>query len=245
MNIDFGGEANLIWTAFVLWVPRLLAAIIVLIIGWIIAAILGSLTSSALVRVGLNRKVFESPADSFIRRLTHDPARAIGRFVYWLVMIVTITIVIGTLEIPVLTNLVNSIYGYIPNLLSAIIIAAIGLGFSALVSGFVLRWMGDTPTGKVIASVVPIIVISITGFAILEQLKFAPIVVTATYIAIIGSLSLGLALAFGIGGSNAAKQMIDKAYGNSGSAVEQAKQDVQKGRERAEADAKRARRNQT
>lgn len=242
MNIDFAGETTRLVDAFVAFLPRLLTALVVLIIGWVIAAILRSVTTGALIRFGLNRKVFESPADSFVRRLTHDPARAIGSFVYWVIMIITITILIGALNIPVLTNLVNGIYAYVPNLLGAIVILALAFGFSALVSALVLRWMGDTPTGKIVSTVFPIIIMSIAGFAILEQLQLAPIVITSTYIAIIGAVSLGFAIAFGIGGADTARDILANAYGKSQQAMSQAKVDVEKGRRRAENDAQRARR---
>jgi MFS family permease len=239
MNIDIGGEMTKLLDAFVTFIPHLLTAIILFIIGWIIAAILGTITSSALVRTGLNRKVYESPADSFVRRLTYDPARSIGNFVYWVIMIITITIAISALNIPVITGLVNGIYGYVPNLLGAILILALAIGFSALVSSLVLRWMGDTPTGKVVSTVFPVIIMTIAGFAILEQLKLAPIVITSTYIAVVGALALGFAIAFGLGGADTARGILANAYGKGSQAVSQAKHDIEKGRQRAEEDAKR------
>lgn len=225
-----------IWSGFVDWIPNIIGAIVALIIGWIIAMILRSITVGILKRVGLNKRLKESPEGSYIRRLSDDPAQSGGNFIYWLVMIITWTIFISALKVPILTDLINRIYGYVPNLLAAIVILIAALAFSAFFSGLIHRWMGDTPTGKIVSTVVPIIILSISGFAILEQLKIAPIIITSTYIAIIGGISLGFGLAFGLGGKEVAARLLNQAYEKGSRSYGQIRRDVERGSERAERD---------
>ena len=76
---------------------------------------------------------------------------------------------------------------------------------AAAVGGLVARTMGDTPTGKVVGSVVPVLVMAIATFMILNQLQIAPEIVTITYAALIGGVFLAMALAFGLGGREVAR----------------------------------------
>lgn len=242
MEGNVGDEINRLLDAFVAWLPRLVGALVIFLIGWGVAVILRSAVTGMLLRLGLNRRLHESPADNIAHKITRDPARSIGRFVYWLVMIIAITIAIGALEIPVLTGIVAGVYGYVPNVLAAILILAIGIAGASITAAGLRRWMGDTPTGKILSTVLPILIIAVTGFAILEQLKIAPAIVITTYIAIIGSVALGFAIAFGIGGADAAGRIMDSAYDSSAKNLDQAKKDIEKGKERAREDAERAKR---
>jgi hypothetical protein len=72
--------------------------------------------------------------------------------------------------------------------------------------------MGETPTGKVVRSVAPILILAIGTFMVLDQLQIAPQIVTITYAALLGGLSLAMALAFGLGGREPAGQMLSEAY---------------------------------
>lgn len=240
-DVDLSGEIERLFGSFLEWLPRIIGALAIFVIGWLVALLLKSLTVGALVRFGLNKRVFDSPADSFVRRLTHDPARAIGVFIYWLVMIITITIAIGALQIPILTELIRGVYAYVPNLLGAIFILFVALALSAGVSSLVMRWMGDTPTGKIVSTIVPVIIISIAGFAILEELGIAPIIITATYIAVVGAVALGFALAFGLGSTDVAARIMENFYDRSQERMDQFREDLERGRERAHRDSREAR----
>jgi hypothetical protein len=72
--------------------------------------------------------------------------------------------------------------------------------------------MGETPTGRLMATAVPALVMAIAVFMILNQLKIAADVVTITYAALMGALALGLALAFGLGGRDVASRLLEDAY---------------------------------
>ncbi len=94
--------------------------------------------------------------------------------------------------------------------------------------------MGDTPTGKVVAGAVPALVMTIALFMILEQLQIAPEIVRIAFAAVMFALALGLALAFGLGGREAAADLLNSAQAKGKDAVDQAKRDAEIGRQRAE-----------
>jgi hypothetical protein len=100
--------------------------------------------------------------------------------------------------------------------------------------------MGDTPTGKLVASVVPVLIMAIATFMILNQLQIAPEIVTITYAVLLGSLGLGMALAFGLGGRETAAQLVSGAYDKGQEQKGQVKQDMRVGKERGQQQAQQA-----
>lgn len=233
-------EFSKIIDSFIIWLPKLFLAIVILIIGWIVALILASIVESALKSTGINHRLREMHGADFLRKLTTNPAHSISRVVYWLVWLVAITILIGVLNIPYFEGLIARVYAYIPNLIGAIFIFFVALGFSTFISGVILRWMGETATGKIVATIIPILVMSIASFAILEQLKIAPVIIETTYIALMGALSLGLALAFGLGGREVAARILDNAYRSGTQNYDRMREDVRLGQRKAREDAERA-----
>lgn len=221
-------------------VPNIIGAIVVLVIGWILAGIIGAIVRGGLRRAGLDRFVDESHAGSLVRRVTKSPARAIGRLAFWLVLLGAISLAVSVLGIPALTGFVAAIYAYLPNVIAAVLILLVAIAVSAVASGLAVRLMGDTPTGKLIAGIVPGVIFSVAIFMVLEQLKIAPAVVIITYTAIIGSVALGAALAFGLGGRDMAAQMLSRAQVRAQDGLTQAREDLATGRARGEAMAEQA-----
>ena len=108
---------------------------------------------------------------------------------------------------------------------------------AAAIGGLVARTMGDTPTGKIVGSVVPVLVMAIATFMILNQLQIATEIVTITYAALIGGVFLAMALAFGLGGREVAGQMLGDAYDKGRENKGQVKDDMRTGKDRARDDA--------
>jgi hypothetical protein len=134
----------------------------------------------------------------------------------------------------------NQVLGYLPNVIAAIAIFVVAALIAGAVAAGVAKLMGDTPTGKIVATIVPALVMVIAMFMILQQLRIAEQIVQIAFAATMGALALGLALAFGLGGRPVAQQMLEDAYRKGREQKEQVKQDVAAGRDRAEGHARQA-----
>ncbi|MBA2537480.1 MAG: mechanosensitive ion channel family protein [Actinobacteria bacterium] len=172
--------------------------------------------------------------------MTHRPSWLVGRLAFWALFLGVIALAVSVLGINALTDFVAAIFAYLPNVIAAVLIFVVAGAIAAGVAALVARTMGDTPTGKVIASVVPILIMAIAGFMILDQLKIAEDIVMITYAALIGAIALGLALAFGLGGRDVAARMLEGAYQKGQENSEQVKRDIQKGKEQTKQDVSRA-----
>jgi hypothetical protein len=223
------------------FLPELIGALVILLIGYVIARVVGSLVTRASQRSGLDQTLMSGRSGAWVEKLTSSPSRLLGRLTYWVLLLGTFAVAVSALGIEALTNVVAVVFGYVPNLIAALLIFLVAGAVAAGVGALVARTMGDTPTGKVVGTVVPGIVMAIAVFMILNQLKIAAEIVTITYAALIGSFALAAALAFGLGGREVAADMLRGAYVKGQQQREQVKQDLRVGKERAREDIDRAR----
>lgn len=215
--------------------PAIIGALLVLLISYLVAKALASAVRGFLHKVRLNERLSAGQGGNVIQRAVPNPTGLLSKITYWIVFLFGLSLAISLLGIPALNDILQGIYSYIPNILVALLIFMIASAVSAGVVTLVTNVMGNTATGKVIATAAPIVVMSLAGFMILDQLNVAPTIVTITYGALIGSIALGMALAFGLGGRDVAARMLEGAYEKGKVSSEQVRRDVQAGKQSAKA----------
>lgn len=227
------------FTTFVNYLPQLLGAIVVLVVGYLIAKILDKVIIKLLRKARLDDRLTANAGGRFVEKVSPggSPARLVGGVVFWVIMLFVISSAIGTLGIPALTNFMNLVLSYLPNVLAALLIFIAAAAVAGAVSALAQRTLGDTPTGQVVRAGAPALIMAIAVFMILTQLHIAPVIVTATYIALIGAIALGSALAFGLGGQDAAREMINSGYRKAQEHYDTLARQAQLARERGRRDA--------
>jgi hypothetical protein len=232
--LNIGDSAERGFDAFFAWIPGLIGALVILILGYFVAKIVGNVLARVLTRAGLDRTMLNGQTGEWVRKVTASPSVLVGKLAFWAVFLAAISLAASVIGINALTAFVASIYEYLPNVIAAFLIFIVAGAIAAGVSTVASRFMGDTPTGRVVSTAAPILVMTIATFMILDQLKIAEDIVVITYAALIGSIALGAALAFGLGGREIAAQMLRGAYVKGQEATEQARRDVELGKQRVE-----------
>ena len=203
--------------ALIGFIPNLVGCLLILLIGYVIARIVKAVVAKLLETVGLDRALSGSQAGTYVERVSPGarPSRLVGLVAFWFIFIYAIAAAIGALKIPALTNFMANVQNYLPNVIAAVLILVIGVALAGAAGGLVDRLMGDTPGGRIARAVSPTLILAIVAFMVLNQLKIAPAIVTATYIGLIGMLAVAGALAFGLGGRELAADMMREAYDSS------------------------------
>jgi hypothetical protein len=244
MNVnDVGNAAQNGLNRFFEFLPQLLGAIVIFIIGWFIAIGLAKLVTRLLHMAHFDDALLDSPVGRFVGRVFASPAHFVGRIVYWLVLLGGLSIALSSLNITALNAFLGAIYGYLPHVIAALVIFLVAGFVSVAAAAFVGRVMGPTALAKGIAAVVPTIVMSIAMFMILNELQIAKEIVNITYTALIGSIALGMALAFGLGGRDVAARMLETAYETGRRNAGTVKNEVSRAAENTKTEVRRARRN--
>jgi hypothetical protein len=221
---------------FFAFLPRLLGFLIILAIGYLVARAVKAIITKALEKLGVDRALHSGSIGEYVNRAapTLKPSSLIGTVAFWFLFLGALAIAVSQLGIAALDNFVAGIGAYLPNVVAAILIFVIASALSAAVGTLVVKVMGDTPTGKIVGSVVPVLIMAIATFMILNQLRIAPEIVTITYAALIGAAALALALAFGLGGRDVAARMLSEAYEAGRRTSGQVREDLETGRARAQ-----------
>ncbi len=199
--------------AFFEFIPNLIAFLVILVVGYFVAKLVKGFVSKALEKLGLDRALHESDAGQYVERVSPDahPSRMVEMVAFWLIFLFVLTAAIGALQMPAVTAFMNQVLAYLPNVIAAVVIFVVAAAVAGAVGGAVRKLMGETSTGKLIRAAVPSLIMVIAVFMVLNRLKIAEEIVTITYAALLGSVALGMALAFGLGGREVAGRMLEDA----------------------------------
>lgn len=238
--MDIGQSFNRAWEGFFGFLPNLLGFLVLVVVGYVVAKLVATAVQKVLEKLGLDRKLHESDANKYVEMVMAGarPSRGIARVVFLLVFAFFLFSAVGALGIPALTTFMNEVLAYLPNVIAAILIFVVAAVIAGGVATGVSRVMGDTPTGKIVATILPALVMVIAMFMILEQLKIAEEIVRIAFAATMFALALGLALAFGLGGRDVAQRMLEDAYRKGQEEKHQLRHDREAGRARAEDEAR-------
>lgn len=196
------------------FLPSLIGFLIILLIGYLVAKALEKVVALALEKVGTDRALASGPTGTYVERVMPDasPSKVIGRVVFWFVLLGALSIAITSLGITALNDFLANVFTYLPNVIAAILIFVVAGAVAGWLGRAASRLLGDSPTGKLAATALPVLVMAIAVFMILNQLRIATDIVTITYAALMGAVALGMALAFGLGGRDVASRMLEDAY---------------------------------
>ena len=203
-----------IWRSFIGFLPTLLAALIVFIVGWLIAIFLGKVANRIIKTIKLDLLLEKLGFQKALAKakLKLNSGRFFEELVKWFFIIVFLMAAVDILGLTQVTLFLKSILFYLPN----VVVAAVVLLAAAIIGRFMQRLVraaADTAglaSSGVIAGIVKWSIL-IFGFVIaLTQLGIAPTLIQTIVIGIIAMIAIAGGLAFGLGGKDLAARFLDK-----------------------------------
>ena len=202
--------------------PALIGALVILIIGYIIAKVLQAITTRVLQGMGFQSWMESGGIKQFFDRsqTQQTPLSIIGQLIFWLVFIIAITMAVDTLGISAISDVLAQLIAYIPNIIAAILILVLATLLANFVAGIVRGATGS----NVVGSVAQYGIIVFAAFAALTQLGIAEELIAPTFLILLGAVALAAALAFGLGGQSVARQVVEENYRKSDEAEQKIQQ---------------------
>ena len=197
---------------FVSFIPQLIGALVILIVGYIIAKALQAIVGRVLQAVGFDSWMERGGIKQFFDRAqtNQTPHSILGLLVFWFVFIIAITMAADALGIPQVSAVLAQLIAYIPSIIAAILI----LILAALLANFLAGIVRGATGSDLLSSIARYAVIVYAAFAALTQLGIAVQLTANTFLIVLGAVALAAALAFGIGGREVARDIVEKAYGH-------------------------------
>ena len=239
--LDIGDSAQLALDRFFAWLPALIGALLILVIGWFIARLVAGLVRRGLRAAGADRALAQGRAGEYKQRLAPglNASSLVGTIAFWFVFGSAILLAVSALGIDALSEAISGVVAYLPNVIAAILILLVAIALAGAVGGLAERLAGGTMLGRIVQTAVPALIVTIALFMALVQLKIATQIVVATYVLVLGAIALGFALAFGLGGREVARRALEGAYASGQAAMPQLRQEAGQAREQAASEAQR------
>jgi hypothetical protein len=199
-----------LWNSFVEIIPGLVGALIVLIIGYIIAWITGFVVKKVLHQAKVDKLVIEKTTlDKAMGKF--ELSDFLGLIVKWYIFVLFLTPAAALLNLPALSDFLINVSLWIPSLIAAIIVALVGLIAADYVAAKIQETKAKAST--VIAMVAKVIVIIFTLIIALSQLGIDVSVAESSFLIVLAGIMLALAIGFGLAMKDELKPIINKLKG--------------------------------
>jgi hypothetical protein len=204
-------------TTLVALLPALIGAILILVVGWILAGFVARLVTGLLERVGFERAASRTGMTDFIARTGAKDPRAssvIGQLVKWFIRLIFLEAAATAVHLTAVTDIINRIILFIPNLIVAVLVVMIGALIARFVSDLVRGSASEMGFGNpnLLASISNVAVLAFAVIVAVNQVGIATTIVNTLFMAIVFALALAVGLAFGLGGRDTAAQMWRRWY---------------------------------
>ncbi len=214
----FLGSLNEFWLQFVSFMPKLLAAIVIIFFGWLLAMLARIAVRRLLELTHFDQLTQKSGLEAFMSNgnIHLTLCGIVSQVVYWLVIVVFIITGADTLGLTGVADLLHQLANYLPHIILAIMVMVFGTLLARFVNKLVFAWLyGIKVANALLISTSAEYCIQILAiFIALEQLGFGMQLIYMLFLIIFGAIFLALALAFGLGGREWAAKVIQDATAN-------------------------------
>jgi hypothetical protein len=213
--VDFLQRLNQSFLQLADIVPALLGALIILFAGYLLAKLVEKGVERILRKLRLNNLLERGGVMEAVERTgSHfNPTKVVGKLLFWFVMFGVIMLAANALGMESLAEVFAELVGYIPSLMSAIVILIVGIVLGRFTGGLIMASAGAVQGGPTLARVGRWGVVVLAVFMALQELGIATDIVTTAFAILFGAIALAMALAFGLGNRELAGEVTREWYG--------------------------------
>lgn len=185
------------------YVPAILGALVILVVGWLLAKLIEAIVVRVLKAVRLDIASDKAGITNVLAQgdIKISLSELVGGIIYWLIILVVVATTLDALNLKIASELISRLVEYVPNILAAIFILIIG-SFLANFIATVIRTAGSNAglkNAKLMSQIAQVILLVFTVIIAIEQLKIATALLVLAVNVVLISAGLGIALAFGLG----------------------------------------------
>jgi len=197
------------------FLPRLLAMVIIVVFGWVVAWLAKFILRRVLSLTRFNSLFVRAGVTQVLNKAElPTPTEMLARLAFWILWITFILFGLDALQIPALQQEISGLSRVLPQIIVAVIILFAGV----LIANFVSRATllaavnANSPSPRLISTLVRFVIIALTVTMALERVGLGRGVVLIAFSTFFGAIMLGLALAFGLGGRDLARQVLERRF---------------------------------
>ena len=220
---SFTNALNLVFT----FIPKLIGFLVILLVGWIVASVVSKAVTFLLRKIGFDRLSERIGLSRLEQRmgLRMDAAGVLGKVVYWFIFLIFLVPAVDSLGLTAVSNILNQVIAYIPNVFVAIVVLFLGTLAATFVADLVRGATASTNMGNpnIYAAIARWAILGFVAIIALEQLQIAPALLNELFGAIVAAAALAFGLAFGLGGRETAQRLLNRSENSVSAAASQVK----------------------
>lgn len=198
------------------YIPTIIGALAVFLIGLIMAKWCKALTIKVLKVVRFSTLVKKFGLEPFLEKaeIKLKAEEILGSIVKWLIILVFFIATINLLGLSTVSVVLNSILGYIPRVISAVLVLTVGVLLAGLIEGVVKGALGqvDVKASRLLAKIASYLVVIFASLAAINELQIAQALISTLFMGFVATLALGIGLAIGLGAKDLVSQVLKEWY---------------------------------
>jgi hypothetical protein len=227
LAVDFQGGIENAWSNVATFVPKLAAALLILLVGYLVAKAIASILNRVLERVGFDRAVERGGLRQALARSKYDPSDILAKLVFWTIMLFVLQLAFGVFGSNPISDLLRGLIAYLPNVFVAILIIVIAAAVARAVTDLLSNLLGAMQGGQLIAKGAGIAILVFAAFAALDQLQIAPRIVSGLWYAILAAVVGSVIVAVGGGGIRTMQRYWERTASRAEQRAPELRQEVQ------------------
>ena len=204
-------------------IPLVIGALLILLIGWATSNLVARLIQELLARAGADRLFAEHGGPVYGRESTRiRPSRVTAAIVKWIIRFVFLVAAANALGMPQVSQLLNQVLLWLPNLLVAVVILLVAPIIGRFLRGVIEVGAGDMgfTNAPLLGRLAEYAIIAFAVVIAINQIGIAANLVEILFIGVVGALALAFGLAFGLGGRDVASRVTEDWYRGTQAAAE-------------------------
>ena len=187
------------WSSFATFIPKLVAFLIVLLIGWIIAKVVAGVLGKVLDRLGFGRLLDKAGLSRFFAQSSFTPISLICKLVYYFILLIALQLALTAFgQSNPVSDIINDIVAWLPKAVVAIVIIVIVAAIANAVKDILRGVLGGVSYGDVLTNIVGVFIVALGVIAALNQVGIATTVTTPVLITVLATI--GGVVVVGVGG---------------------------------------------
>ena len=195
--------ANNILSRFFVFLPSFFAAIIIFLFGLMLGKWVKALVVKILEAVKLDWLLRKAGLGSYLNKADiRDKIEVFfGELVRWLIVLVFSMAAVNIVGLTTVSSVLNSLLGYIPNIISAVLVLTIGVLLAGLIESLIKGAVSqvDVRSSRMLAKIASYLVVVVSALAAVNELGIAQSLINTLFIGVVATLTLGIGLAIGLG----------------------------------------------
>jgi flagellar biosynthesis protein FliQ len=196
------------------FLPRLAIALVVFIVGWIVAKMVRFAIVKGMRAVNFHVVTQRAGLDGFLRDggIGADTTEIMGLIVYWLVILGALVVGFNSLGLVYVTDLLGRVILFVPKVLVALLVLAFGAYFARFIANAITAYCRNVhiQDAELLGRLAQYAILTFVILIALDQVNIGGDIVRQSFLIVLAGLVFALALAFGLGGKEWAAELLER-----------------------------------